>query len=350
MKKISILFVLCMAAALTACGKPAESKPSGSQTAESKAAEKTAESEKAEGQQSVAGETDYPKKNVQFIIPYSAGGGTDSLMRLLTAAMEKDWEKSLVVVNKGGGLGQVGLTELAAAKPDGYTLGALSNLDHILVLLTGENVSYNYDSFEYLGAINTTANVLMASKNSGFKTLPELVEYAKANPGNITVAISGKTHIAELALFEQAAGIKLTTVMQESGNDSLNALMGGHVDCAVLDKKFVTQVEEQGMETLAVFSGERIPAIKDIPTLKESGYDVATETYRVIVAPKGIPQEIKDKITETIKKVTDDEFQKSMTDMSEMYRFLDQKEVKERLDQDYAAMEKLLKENPDAFN
>ena len=74
-----------------------------------------------------------------------------------------------------------------------------------------------------------------------------------------------------------------------------------------------------------------------------------TETYRVIVAPKGTPQEIQDKITETMRKVTDEEFQKSMTDMSELYRFLDQDQVKERLDQDYQAMENLIKENPDLF-
>lgn len=347
MKKMSLLLALCMTAALTACGKPAETKPAETKPAENQTTAAPAESGQKE--ESQAAQTDYPKKSVQFIVPYSAGGGTDSLMRLLTAAMEKDWGQPLVVANKGGGLGQVGLTELAAAKPDGYTIGALSNLDHVLVLLTGENVSYNYDSFEYLGAINTTANVLMASKNSGFQTMEELIAYAKENPGKLTVSISGKTHIAEVGLFEQAAGIKLTTVMQESGSDSLNAIMGGHVDCAVLDKKFVAQVEGQGIETLATFAGERVPVIPDIPTLKELGYDVATETYRVIVAPKGTPQEIKDKITETMRKVTDEEFQKSMTDMSELYRFLDQDQVKERLDQDYQAMENLIRENPDLF-
>lgn len=347
MKKMSLLLALCMTAALTACGKPAETKPAENPTTAAAAKSgKEADSTAADTQ---AAETDYPKKSVQFIVPYSAGGGTDSLMRLLTAAMEKDWGQPLVVSNKGGGLGQVGLTELAAAKPDGYTIGALSNLDHVLVLLTGENVSYNYDSFEYLGAINTTANVLMAGKDSGFKSMEDLVAYAKENPGKVTVSISGKTHIAELGLFEQAAGIKLTTVMQESGSDSLNAILGGHVDCAVLDKKFVAQVEGQGIETLATFAGERVPVIPDIPTLKELGYDVATETYRVIVAPKGTPQEIKDKITATMKKVTDEEFQKSMTDMSELYRFLDQDEVKARLDQDYKAMESLVAENPDLF-
>ena len=247
---------------------------------------------------------------MQFIIPYAAGGGTDTLCRLLASSMEKSWGESFLIANKPGGLSQVGLTELSGADPDGYTIGALSNLDHILVLFTGENVSYDYESFDYLGAINTTANVLMASKDSGFTDLQQMIDYAKEHPGELTVAVSGKTHVAEVSLFEQAAGIQLTTVMQDGGGDSLNAIMGGHVDCAVLDKNYVAQVEGQGINTLATFAGEAIPTIPDIPTMKSLGYDVSTETYRVIVAPAGTPKEIEDAITQKIQEVSSaEEFQ-----------------------------------------
>ena len=268
--------------------------------------------------------TSYPEKSVQFIIPYAAGGGTDTLCRLLASSMEKSWGESFLIANKPGGLSQVGLTELSGADPDGYTIGALSNLDHILVLFTGENVSYDYESFDYLGAINTTANVLMASKDSGFTDLQQMIDYAKEHPGELTVAVSGKTHVAEVSLFEQAAGIQLTTVMQDGGGDSLNAIMGGHVDCAVLDKNYVAQVEGQGINTLATFAGEAIPTIPDIPTMKSLGYDVSTETYRVIVAPAGTPKEIEDAITQKIQEVSSaEEFQESMANMGEIYRFLD---------------------------
>lgn len=295
--------------------------------------------------------TSYPEKSVQFIIPYAAGGGTDTLCRLLASSMEKSWGESFLIANKPGGLSQVGLTELSGADPDGYTIGALSNLDHILVLFTGENVSYDYESFDYLGAINTTANVLMASKDSGFTDLQQMIDYAKEHPGELTVAVSGKTHVAEVSLFEQAAGIQLTTVMQDGGGDSLNAIMGGHVDCAVLDKNYVAQVEGQGINTLATFAGEAIPTIPDIPTMKSLGYDVSTETYRVIVAPVGTPKEIEDAITQKIQEVSSaEEFQESMANMGEIYRFLDQDQVKQRLDQDYEMIQQLLEENPDALN
>ncbi|MGI6439118.1 MAG: tripartite tricarboxylate transporter substrate binding protein [Sphaerochaetaceae bacterium] len=293
----------------------------------------------------------YPSRGVQFIVPYNAGGGTDSLMRLLVNAMETELGQSMVVVNKGGGLGQVGLTELAASKKDGYTIGALSNLDHILVLLSSDNVSYDYDSFEYLGAINTTANVLYANdKVTGFKSVDDVVKYAKQNPGKLTVTISGKTHLAELALFEQAVGIKTTPVMQNSGNDSLTAILGGHVDLAIMDKNFVAQVESQGVTPLATFSDERIQPITNLPTLSELGYDVATETYRVIVAPKGTPEEVLSKLEKTIKTVSSkSDFIDKMANMSENYRYLDRAQVKARLDNDYKAMVELLNEVPDAF-
>ncbi|MCK9547649.1 MAG: tripartite tricarboxylate transporter substrate binding protein [Sphaerochaeta sp.] len=294
----------------------------------------------------------YPTKGIQFIVPYAAGGGTDSLMRLLAKAMEDELGQSVTIVNKAGGLGQVGLTELARAKSDGYTIGALSNLDHILVLFTSDNVSYDYDSLEYLGAINTTANIMYANtKNTGFTSVEQMLSYAKQNPGRLTVSISGKTHLAEVALLEQATGITLTPVMQSSGNDSLKAILGGHVDLAVMDKNFVAQVEGQGVVPLAAFSDERVVPVTDVPTFHELGYNIATETYRVMVAPKGTPAEICTLLTETIKKVSStDEFIEKMRNMSENYRFLDAEQVKARLDNDYRAVEKLLEEVPGAFN
>ncbi|MDY0287570.1 MAG: tripartite tricarboxylate transporter substrate binding protein [Sphaerochaeta sp.] len=296
------------------------------------------------------GAANYPVKNIEFTVPYSAGGGTDGLMRLMTAAMEKDLGKPIVVINRGGNLGQIGLTELSSKKADGYSIGALSNLDHILVLLTGTNVAYDYDSFEYIGAINTTANVIIASKQSGITSLEEMISAAKAKPGNLTVSISGKTHIAEVALVEQAAGIKMTTVMQSSGGNSLNALLGGHVDLAVLDKKFVAQVEGQGCPTLAILSDSRSIAVPEVPTISELGYDVATETYRVIIAPKGTPKEILSIISDSMKRVTSTkEFQDKMAAVGEEYRFLTSAEVKARLDKDYKSMVQLVKDLPEAF-
>ena len=110
-------------------------------------------------------------------------------------------------------------------------------------------------------------------------------------------------------------------------------------------------MEGQGINTLATFAGETIPTIPDIPTMKSLGYDVSTETYRVIVAPSGTPKEIEDAITQKIQEVSStEEFQESMANMGEIYRFLDQEQVKQRLDQDYEMIQQLLEANPDALN
>lgn len=343
-KHLSLLSAAVLVLTLLAgCGQTAAPAPaqSGDSTPAQSGESAPASSEKP---------LNYPVKNVDFIIPYAAGGGTDGLMRLLAADMEQSLGKPIVPANKAGNLGQLGLTELSKKPADGYTLGALSNLDHILVLLTGQNLEYGYDDFAYIGAINTTANVLIASAQSGFQSLDELTAYAKENPGKITAAISGKTHVAELGLLQSAAGVKITPVMHSGGGESLNALLGGHVDVAVLDKKFVDQIAGKNCPTLASFSGERVSTIPDVPTMKELGYDVSTETYRVVVAPKGTPPEIVALLSETMKQVSaTPEFQEKMAGMSEVYRFLSPEEVKARLDEDLASMQKLIADNPEIF-
>jgi|GEM_PF-656731 len=306
------------------------------------------------GEKGEAKKTQYPTNKVEFIIPYSTGGGTDALMRLLCSAMEQEtsWGQSIIVSNKGGGLGQVGLTELNAAKPDGYTIGVLSNNDYTVLLLTGKNLSFGYDSFQYLCSINTTANVIMASKQAGFKTFGEMVSYAKANPGKLTVSISGKNMAVQVALIEREAGIKLTQVMQTSGGESLKTILGGHTDLAILDKKFVAQVAGQGINTLATFASQRIKAvIPDVPTLKECGYDIGTnETYRVIIAPKGTPKEICEKIVDTIKTVTDkQEFKDKMMKMDEIYLYRDTQLVNETLGNEYKQLQQLYVTSPELF-
>ncbi|MBR1918633.1 MAG: hypothetical protein IJ831_03315 [Spirochaetales bacterium] len=169
-------------------------------------------------------------------------------------------------------------------------------------------------------------------KNTGFKSLDEIISYAKANPKKLTVSISGKNQLLAVKKLESLTGIEVTTVMQGSGNDSLKAILGGHVDLALMEKNFAAQVEGQGVTTIASFGAERLSVIPDVPTCKELGYDVVSSTYRVILAPKDVPQDICDKITATIKKVSSTpEFQKKMLDMNELYKFQDAAQVTESM-------------------
>lgn len=304
----------------------------------------------ASGAESKAGAdaVQYPQKNINFIVPYSAGGGTDTLMRLLVTAMGKDWGKSIVITNEAGDMDQAGLTDLSKKKNDGYTLGALTNTDYILTLLTGKNVSFTFDDFEYIGAINTSANVLFTSQSSGFQSLDDIVAYGKKNPGKLTVATSGNTQIVEAALIGKATGIKLTPVKQNSGGDSVTALLGGHTDLAILDKNFVKQLADQNAPAIGVLSDKRISTISDVPTMKELGCDVSDEGYRVIAAPKGTSQAIVTEVSNEMKKVTGTpEFQKSLSDIGEVYSFMTPDETKSKLQDDRKKFQEVFQEDPD---
>lgn len=297
-----------------------------------------------------AGATKYPAKNIQLIVPYSTGGGTDALARVVAAELEKKWGKSVVIVNRAGAASLIGTAEIARAKNDGYTIGMISNYDYILTLLAGNNTQYNYQDLEYIASVNTTANVLVDKKGSSFNSLIDLVNYAKKNPGKLTVSVSGQTHIAEIAMLEKAAGIDLTPIMFSSGGDSLNALLGGHTDLGLFDKKFHAQTLEKGCRTLGSFGDERLSVVKEIPTMKEQGYDVATETYRVFVAPKGTPKNIINNIAMTIKSATDTpEFKEKLTKMDEIYKYRSGEELQQRLNDNYEKMKRIVAQNPKEF-
>jgi tripartite-type tricarboxylate transporter receptor subunit TctC len=292
----------------------------------------------------------YPVKNIQLIVPYSTGGGTDALARVVAAELEKKWGKPVIIVNRPGAATLIGTGEIARAKNDGYTIGIISNYDYLLTLLTGNNTQYKYNDLEYIAAINTTANVLVAQKGSPFGVLADLVSYAKKNPGKLTVSVSGQTHIAEIAMFEKAAGIVLTPIMFSSGGDSLNALLGSHTDLGLFDKKFNAQTIEKGCKTLASFADKRLSVIKDVPTMKEQGFNVATETYRVFVAPKGTPKAIINNIANTIKQVTETpEFEKKLTNMDEIYQYRSGMGLQKRLKDNYSNMKRIVAQNPKKF-
>lgn len=264
------------------------------------------------GSKADAGAVQYPQKNINFIVPYSAGGGTDTLMRLLATAMGKGWGKSIVITNEAGDMDQVGLTDLSKKENDGYTLGALTNTDY-----------------------------------SGFKSLDDIVAYGKKNPGKLTVATSGNTQIVEAALIGKATGIKMTPVKQNSGGDSVTALLGGHTDLAILDKNFVKQLSGQNTAAIGVLSDKRISTISNVPTMKELGCDVSDEGYRVVVAPKGTSQAIVTEVSNEMKKVTGtSEFQKSLSDIGEVYSFMTPEETKSKLQNDMKKFQDVFKYDP----
>lgn len=276
-KKILSLFVGAMSLMLVACG------------GEKKAEEKVADV--------------YPSKPVNVIIAYKAGGGTDVGARILMAEAQKNFEQPFVIVNKPGADGEIGYTELLKANPDGYTIGFI-NLPTFVSLPLQRETKYKIEDAEPIMNHVYDPGVLVVKADSQFNAISDFVEYAKSNPEKLTISNNGtgaSNHIGA-ADFAKEAGIEVTHVPFGGSSDMLAALRGGHVDATVAKISEVASLVKSGeLRLLATFTAERLEGFDEIPTLTESGYPVLFGSARAIVAPKGTPKEVIDKLHDVLK-------------------------------------------------
>ncbi len=266
-------------------------------------------------------EVRYPTRPIQLIIPYGAGGGTDINARLVANYWKKDLGQPLAVVNRPGAGGALGYREIAHAQADGYTLGVLSYPDSpVLLGAKGESIGFRNEDFIVLGTFTRTPDVLAVRKEGPFKTLPELVDYAKKNPKKISVAVPGDAHKLAVILMEQSLGIDLNPVMFKSGSEAMNTLMGGHVMAVVCASQFAVGSASKGILTLALTGEKRVDAFPDVPSFKELGHDVPIEMMRIFCLPKGVPAPIQQKLATTLAALDKDaEFVEKVKASGEVY-------------------------------
>ena len=263
----------------------------------------------------------YPEKNPRLIVPYAAGGGTDVMARAVAQFLETPLKRKVVVVNKPGAGGQIGTTEVAEARPDGYTLLITSSSDFLLVPLFNKDPGFAYGDFTPVACFNDTATSIIAKPDSPFKTFADLVAYAKDNPGKVTFSTSGDAHILLAAIIEQVCGITVNTISYSGGGESMNAVMGGHVEAALIDKRFIRQAEQAGCTALGVASGERFAILPDVPTLKEQGFDITDNQRRVLLLPKKTPANVIAVLTAAIESFGQtDEFEEKLVALGEVRR------------------------------
>lgn len=245
----------------------------------------------------------YPEKPVNVIIAYKAGGGTDVGARILMAEAQKNFPQTFVIVNKPGADGEIGYTELAKAAPDGYTIGFI-NLPTFVSLPHERQTKYKIDDVEPIMNHVYDPGVLVVNADSPFNTLADFVEYAKAHPDELTISNNGagaSNHIGA-AYFAKEAGIQVTHVPFGGSTDMISALRGGHVNATVAKISEVASLVKSGeLRLLASFTDKRLEGFEDVPTLTESGYPVIFGSARAIVAPKGTPKEIIQKLHDVLK-------------------------------------------------
>jgi tripartite-type tricarboxylate transporter receptor subunit TctC len=291
---------------------------------------------------------DYPNKPIQLIVPYGAGGSTDVLARAISQVAPKHFPQPLVVVNKTGGGGIPGRVDVVKSKADGYTLlfGYGSGEDTVVPFQ--RPLPYDvFKDFEVICRMSVHSIVLAVPANSPYKTLADLVKAGKTKD-YMTASVSTKGASVDITflLFAKAAGIKVTTIPGSGGSDAITKLVGGHVDFGGgHPSEVLPHMKADRLRGLAVAFEKRDPSVADVPTFKESGYDVVTAgSVKGVAAPKGTPKEITSYLEKKFKEIADDaEFQKIMKDIGQPVMYQNAEEYKVWFKQAYDQFGALLK-------
>jgi tripartite-type tricarboxylate transporter receptor subunit TctC len=284
----------------------------------------------------------YPVRPIQVIVPFPPGGVADLVARPFATALEKQLKQPVVIVNKTGAGGAVGMQAQVAAKPDGYTLMvALSSISVMpeVDVLFGRPPVYKLTDFAPIALLSADPTVLVVSSKAPWKTVADFVADAKKRPGEIKYASSGiygTMHVA-MEMFAHDAGIKLRHIPTGGGGPALTALLGGHVDAISGGPNVsIPQIKAGAVKVLAGWGDKRLPALPDVPTLKEVGYkDVEFYIWSGFFAPSATPEPIIKVLREaTAKAVQATDFKAAMDKMETPISYLDAPEFKKFWDKD----------------
>jgi len=251
------------------------------------------------------GAVSYPDKNITFVVPFSAGGPTDTVTRMIADPMSKNLGAQIVVQNVEGAGGTVAAGEVARAEPDGYTV-----LMHHIGMSTAPALYANLDykpleDFEMVGLVTEVPMTVVARKDFPPNTFQELVTYVKANAGTVTLANAGigaASHLCGL-LFQSAAGVKLQEVPYQGTGPALTDLVGGQVDFMCDQTTNTTgQITANKVKAYAVTTPERVKSLPDLPTTAEAGMpQLQVSVWHGLYVPSGTPQEVVQKLSEALK-------------------------------------------------
>ncbi len=270
----------------------------------------------------VTAAVDFPAKGkpITIIVPFAAGGGTDVAARLLASLMEKDLGVPVQIVNRPGAGSQVGVTALATSKPDGYTIG-ITPFPHVMTtyLDPERKAVFSRSSFEPVGAFFVNPVISSVAAGSPHKTLKDVIDAAKANPGKIkagATGILGPSHLGLLQL-QQVAGVQLAAVQFDGGAPQMTALLGGHIDLATNITPEVMGPSKAGqIRLLGIMDKTESPFLPGVKTLESQGYPVVSTSPVGISAPAGTPKEIVTLLAASMKKaVSSTDWKSKMQDL-----------------------------------
>ena len=288
----------------------------------------------------------YPSRPVTIVNPFPPGGAADVVARPFAAVMEPILKQPMVIETKAGAAGQVGGQVVANARPDGYTL-----LMHLVSIsgfaevdrLFGRPPKFTRDDFIPIARFIADPMVLVVNDKQPYKTLKEFVDDAKKRPNQLIFSSSGLYGALHLptALFMKAAGIQMKHLPTAGGGPALTAILGNNSQVLVSSIAAANaQMKAGKLRPLACFGAQRAPALPEVPTMKELGYDVEFYLWVGLFAPKGTPAPIINTLRDASKKAAaTDPFKAAMKNLGQDVAYLDQADFKAFWDADAKRVE-----------
>ncbi|ALM83511.1 tripartite tricarboxylate transporter substrate binding protein [Bordetella sp. N] len=279
----------------------------------------------------------YPSHPIQLYVPFSPGGSIDVTARALGRAMEKTLPgASVVIVNKPGAGGAIALGQVARAKADGYTLGVFMPPNAVIAPHM-QTVAYDpHKDFSMIANYALTTLYVAVPADSPYKTLDDLLGDMKAHPGKVLFGITtlgAGTHLATARMLKER-GLTTEYVTYGGGAQILTAMLGGQIKVATLAGEALPYVLSGKIRFLASFSSQKIAAIKDVPSIRESGFKWDADVWTGLAAPNGLDESVRKKLeTAVAQAVKDPEFQRVMESMAMIPQSMSGKELQAQFEQ-----------------
>ncbi|MDR1932334.1 MAG: tripartite tricarboxylate transporter substrate binding protein [Spirochaetales bacterium] len=295
---------------------------------------------KAEG-----GAPAYPTKGITMICPWAAGGGTDAILRALSAAAAKQLGQTITVENRTGGGGAIGHAAIKNARPDGYTLGMVTF--ELNSLPQQGLIDFTYADYDPLIRVNADAATLTVKADAPYNSVKEFVEYCKQNPGVVSIGNSAPGSVWHIGagLLANETGIDVKHVPFEGAAPAVTALAGGHIQAVSVSLAEVkSQLDAGNVKCLGIMDTKRSALYPNIPTFIDQGYNITYFTWRGLALPKGIDPAIRETLTKAFTAAMQDpEFVEQAKKMNLDLAFLPPAEFNAFLKENFDAVTKTMK-------
>ena len=274
---------------------------------------------------------EYPERAIEFVVPSSPGGGTDVMTRTFTDVARKHVTQPLVVTNKPGASGGIGMGEVQRAAPDGYKVSVL--ISELAIIPHLGMVKFTTNDFVPIARINADPGTITVRADAPWRTVEEFLDHARKNPGEVKMGNAGSGTIWHLAAaaVEQKAGVRFNHIPFQGAAPSVMGLMGGHVDAITVSPAEIGPFVASGkLKVLVLMADQRLSGLYEaVPTFKERGVDLSVGTWRGLGVPTGTPPEVVKYLRDVTRKtVNEPTFKEAMTKNNLLLSYMEAEQFK----------------------